>query len=194
MSSVKRTAAFTTFGASLHAAQFARGSSECPRRSAQCMLRRIALLAGLAFLVPCASPVAAETTPEAVVRAFYNWDLSVKYPQSWLDHLSGAKPYLTSSLYNLVSQIGPFEQKNKAEVLDAQPFEDAQIPASSVNVGAAGISGNRATVPVTIRYARTTGSGHVTVVVIKTAQGWLINDFIGGVGGSLRANLAHNMK
>jgi hypothetical protein len=50
-----------------------------------------------------------------------------------LDHLSGAKPYLTSSLYNLVSQIAPFEQKNKAEVLDAQPFEDAQIPASSVN-------------------------------------------------------------
>ena len=194
MSSVKRTAAFTTFGASLHAAQFARGSIGCPRRSVQCMLCRIALLAGLAFLVPSALPVAAATTPEAVVRAFYDWDLSVKYPQSWLDHLSGAKPYLTSSLYNLVSQIGPFERKNKAEVLEAQPFEDAQIPASSVNVGAAGISGNRAKVPVTIHYARTTGTGHVTVVVIKTAQGWLIDDFIGGVGGSLRANLAHNMK
>ena len=53
MSSVKRTAAFTTFGASLHAAQFARGSSDCPRRSVQCMLRRIALFAGLAFLMPC---------------------------------------------------------------------------------------------------------------------------------------------
>lgn len=46
MSSVKRTAAFTTFGASLHAAQFARGSSECPRRSVQCMLCGITLLAG----------------------------------------------------------------------------------------------------------------------------------------------------
>ncbi len=78
----------------------ARGSSECPRRSVQRMLRRIALLAGLAFLVPYASPVAAATSPEAVVRAFYNQDLSVKYPQSWLDHLSGAKPYFTSSLYN----------------------------------------------------------------------------------------------
>jgi hypothetical protein len=63
-----------------------------------------------------------------------------------------------------------------------------------VNVGAAGISSNRAKVPVTIHYARTSGSGRVTVVVIKTAQGWLIDDFIGGVGGSLRANLAHNMK
>lgn len=42
MSSVKRTAVFTTFGASLHAAQFARGSSECQRRSVQCILRRIA--------------------------------------------------------------------------------------------------------------------------------------------------------
>ncbi|MGA7356694.1 MAG: hypothetical protein WA431_08765 [Candidatus Cybelea sp.] len=85
MSSVKRTAAFTTFGASVHAAQFARGSSECPRRSIQCILCRTALLA-------------AATTPEAVVRAFYNWDLSVKYSQSWLDHLSGANPYLTSAL------------------------------------------------------------------------------------------------
>ncbi len=72
MSSVKRTAAFTTFGASLHAAQFARGSNECPRRSVQRMLRHVALLAGL----------------------------------------------------------------------------DAQIPASSANVGATGISGNRAKVPV----------------------------------------------
>jgi hypothetical protein len=81
------------------------------------MLCGIALLAGLAFLVPSASPVAAATTPEAVVRAFYNWDLPVEYPQSWPDNLSGAKRYLTSSLYSLVSQIGPFEQTNKAEVL-----------------------------------------------------------------------------
>jgi hypothetical protein len=158
------------------------------------MLRPIVLLAVLAFLVPRTSSVAAATTPEAVVRAFYNWDLSVKYPQSWIDHLSGAKPYLTPSLYNLVSQIGPFERKNKEEVLEAQPFEDAQIPASSVNVGAAGITGDRAKVPVTIHYGRTPGSGHVTAVVIKTAQGWLIDDFVGSVGGSLRANLAHNMK
>ena len=34
----------------------------------------------------------------------------------------------------------------------------------------------------------------MTVVVIKAARGWLIDDFIGGTGGSLRANLAHNMK
>lgn len=159
-------------------------------------IRMIAILAGLAFLAPYASPAAAATTPEAVVRAFYNWDLSVKYPQSYLDHLSGAKPYLTQSLYSMVSQIGPFEQKNKVEVLDAQPFEDAQEPASSVKVGSAAISGNSAKVPVTIYYARsTTGTGgHVTAVVVKTAQGWLINDFVGAVSGSLRANLAQNMK
>lgn len=54
MLSVMRTATFTTFGAALHAAQFARGSSECPRRSVQCMLCRIAVLASLALLVPCA--------------------------------------------------------------------------------------------------------------------------------------------
>lgn len=158
------------------------------------MLRRVALLSGFSLFVLCALPVPAATTPEAVVRAFYNWDLSVKYPQGWLDHLGGAKPYLTPSLYSLVSQIGPFEQKNKAAVLDAQPFEDAQIPASSANVGAAAINGSRAKVPVTIHYARSSGSGHVTAILIKTAQGWLIDDFIGSVGGSLRANLAHDMK
>ena len=157
-------------------------------------IRSIALLAGLAFLAPYAAPVGAATTPEAVVRAFYNWDLSVKYPQSYLDHLSGAKPYLTPSLYNLVSQIGPFEEKNKVEVLDAQPFEDAQEPASSATVGVAVVSGNSAKVPVAIHYARTPGSGHVTVAVVKTAQGWLIDDFVGAVSGSLRANLVHNLK
>lgn len=157
-------------------------------------IRWITLLAGLALLAPCASAIASATTPEAVVRAFYNWDLSVKYPQSYLDHLSGAKPYMTPSLYSLVSQIGPFEQKNKVEVLDAQPFEDAQEPASSATVGVASISGNSAKVPVAIHYARTAGSGHVTAVVVKTAQGWLIDDFVGAVSGSLRANLAHNLK
>jgi hypothetical protein len=157
-------------------------------------IRVFALFAALSFLIPCAAPVGAATTPEAVVRAFYNWDLSVKYPQSYLDHLSGAKPYLTPSLYNLVAQIGPFEQKNKEEVLDAQPFEDAQIPASSVKVGLAVISGSNAKVPVTIYYSRSTTGGHVTAVVVKTAQGWLIDDFVGAVGGSLRANLAHNLK
>jgi hypothetical protein len=158
------------------------------------MLRRIAILAGLAFLLPFTSPVAAATTPETVVRGFYNWDLSVKYPQSWLDHLSGAKPYLTPSLYNLVSQIAPFEKKVGASVLDAQPFEDAQIPASSAIVGTAVISGSRAKVPVTIHYTKSGGSGRVTAIVIKTSQGWLIDDFVGAVGGSLRSNLAHNMK
>ncbi|HEY1976401.1 MAG TPA: hypothetical protein VGG89_07650 [Candidatus Baltobacteraceae bacterium] len=156
--------------------------------------RAVALLVSFAFLAPCGSPAATAGTPESVVRAFYNWDLSVKYPQSYLDHLSGAKPYLTTSLYGLVSQIGPFEQKNHEEVLDAQPFEDAQIPASSATVGVATVSGNSAKVPVAIRYSRAPGAGHVTVVVIKTAQGWLIDDFVGSVGGSLRANLAHNLK
>ncbi|HZY98635.1 MAG TPA: hypothetical protein VFE36_03595, partial [Candidatus Baltobacteraceae bacterium] len=80
------------------------------------------------------------------------------------------------------------------EVLEAQPFEDAQIPASSVTVGTATISGSTAKVPVTIHYARTPGNGKVTAVVIKTAQGWLIDDFVGAVGGSLRANLAHDLK
>lgn len=157
-------------------------------------IRAITLLVGLAFLAPCASPALAAGTPETVVRAFYDWDLSVKYPQSWLDHLGGAKPYLTPSLYSLVSQIGPFEKKNQEAVLDAQPFEDAQIPASSVKVGVAAISGNNAKVPVTIYYARSATGGHVTAIVTKTAQGWLIDDFVGAVGGSLRANLAHNLK
>jgi len=157
-------------------------------------LRAIALVVGFAFFAPCALPTAAAGTPDAVVRAFYNWDLSVKYPQSWLDHLGGAQPYLTPSLYGLVSQIGPYERKHGAAVLDAQPFEDAQIPASSVTVGTAVVSGNGAKVPVAIHYAKSSGSGHVTVVVVKTAGRWLIDDFVGAVGGSLRSNLASAMK
>src|SRR5262249_31738423 len=121
-------------------------------------------------------------------------DLSVKYPQSWLDHLSGAKPYLTPSLYNLVSQIGPYQQKQGAAILDAQPFEDAQEPASSVNVGVAVISGDKAKVPVAIHYGKSSGHGNVTALLIRTSSGWLINDFVGAVGGSLRANLASAMK
>jgi hypothetical protein len=100
MSSVKRTAAFTTFVASLHAAHSRAGRASARVEASSVCYALFRFSRVLRFSCTARSSVAAATTPEAVVRAFYNWDLSVKYPQSRLDHLSGAKPYLTSSLYN----------------------------------------------------------------------------------------------
>jgi DNA-binding winged helix-turn-helix (wHTH) protein/Tfp pilus assembly protein PilF len=136
----------------------------------------------------------AASTPESVVRAFYKWDLSIKYPDTWTSHVSGLKPFMTPSLYKLLGEIGPYEVKHQSELLDADPFIDAQIDASSAKVGVADTSGGSANVPVTIHYANSTDTGRVTVVLLKTANGWLIDDFVGARGGSLRKNLAANMK
>jgi hypothetical protein len=155
-------------------------------------MRRIALSCGVAFLAATVSAGAAAPAPAAVVRSFYQWYLSPAAKGHTFDHLGAARPYFTPSFYALLSRVMPYERVH-GEVLEADPFIDAQIEASAVSVGTATVANGSATVPVTVRY-RGSSSGRVRVIVVKTASGWRIDDFIGTTGGSVRKTLAQNMK
>jgi hypothetical protein len=156
-------------------------------------LRTVALFGSLALFAPAVA-AGATTTPAGVVQAFYQWySASAGRSGGAFSRLGGARQLLTPSLYALLSRVRPYERTHD-EVLDADPFVDAQIEASGMTVGAATVTKNAAVVPVTIRYSKAPAGGHVKVVVVKTAMGWRIDDFIGATGGSLRRTLARNMK
>jgi hypothetical protein len=156
-------------------------------------MRRIALFCGFAFLAATVSAAAAAPTPTAVVRSFYQWYFSPSAKGHTFDHLGAAREFFTPSFYALLSRVMPYERLH-GEVLEADPFIDAQIEASSVSVGSATITDGSAAVPVTVRYPRSISGGQVKVIVVKTAAGWRIDDFVGTTGGSVKSMLAHNMK
>jgi hypothetical protein len=156
-------------------------------------IRTAAFFGGLAFLAPCVAGVAAATTPGAVVGSFYQWYFSAGVKGRAFNHLSGARKFLTPSLYALLGRVQPYEALH-GEVLDADPFIDAQIDAADMILGNAVVTGTNAVVPVTIRYPKARSGGLVKVTVVKSAIGWRIDDFIGKTGSSLRKTLAHNMK
>jgi Protein of unknown function (DUF3828) len=151
----------------------------------RCLALSGALIAG--------SPVAAASapaTPTAVVKSFYAW---VFAPRSAWDRLPAAKSFLTPSFYALLASVMPYEQRTHREVLDADPFIDAQIEASGVTVGEATVKGSKATVNVAVHYPKSSAGGRVTVVLLETARGWRIDDLVGARGGSARANLTRAM-
>jgi hypothetical protein len=156
-------------------------------------MRRITLSCGLAFLAATVTAEAAASAPAAVVRSFYQWYLSPAAKGHTFDHLGAARAYFTPSFYALLSRVMPYERAH-GEVLEADPFIDAQIEASAVNVGTAAVANGSATVLVTVRYPGSSSAGHVRVIVVNTAAGWRIDDFIGTTGGSVRKLLAQNMK
>jgi hypothetical protein len=156
-------------------------------------IRTTALLGGLAFLATSVAGVTAVTTPAGVVGSFYQWYFSANVKGRAFNHLSGARKFLTPSLYALLSRVQPYEARH-GEVLDADPFIDAQIDAVDMILGNAIVTGTNAVLPVTIRYSKAPSAGHVKVVVVMSSTGWRIDDFVGTTGGSLRKTLAHNMK
>lgn len=154
-------------------------------------MRAIALLGVLLLLAPAASGAASLTSPTSVVKSFYAWYFAT--PSPW-DHLSGARPFFTTSLYELLSRVMPYERRTHGEVLDADPFIDAQIASSGVAVGSESVGGVKAAVVVVVHYPKTSAGDHVQVMLVKTADGWRIDDFVGAVGGSVRTNLERAMK
>jgi hypothetical protein len=157
-------------------------------------LRMMALFCGFAFLAPTVPAEAAASSPAAVVRSFYQWYSSPAAKGHTFDHLTAARAFLTPSLYALLGRVMPYERSHHGEVLEADPFIDAQIESSSVSVGNATIANSRATVPVTVHYPKDPSGGHVNVIVLQTVAGWRIDDFVGATGGSAKKMLAQNMK
>jgi hypothetical protein len=141
------------------------------------------LLVSLTFLTCAPAPAAPAATPTGVTNAFYHWYFSVVTTRGgWQAHLAGAKPYLAPSLYTNLAQVIALEQRTHDAILDYDPFNDSQIFATSVTVGTASISGGKALTPVTIHYPRSSTGGHVSVHLVKSAAGWLIEDFDAKVG------------
>jgi hypothetical protein len=143
------------------------------------------------FLASASRGGSSSAAPGSVVKSFYAWYFSA--PSPW-DHLKDARPFLTSSLYSLLGQVISYERRTNDEILDADPFIDAQIASSGVTVGNAITAGAKAVVVVQVRYAKTSLRSRVKVILVKTAEGWRIDDFIGDRGGSVRAHLKKEMK
>ena len=97
-------------------------------------IRTIALFCGLAFLAPTVAAGALEPRPGEVVHSFYAWYFSPSVKGLAFNHLSGARHFMTRSFWELLARVRPYEQVH-GEVLEADPFIDAQIPASSVSLG-----------------------------------------------------------
>lgn len=148
-------------------------------------------LSGALIAGSSAAAASAPTAPAAVVKSFYAWVFAG--PRAAWDRLPEAKPFLTPSFYALLSNVMPYEERTHREVLDADPFIDAQIEASGVTVGDAAIDGSKATVRVAVHYPKWPAGNHVTVVLLDTAHGWRIDDLVGARGGSARANLTRAM-
>ncbi len=157
-------------------------------------IRMIALFCGLAFLAPTAAAGALEPRPAEVVHSFYAWYFSPSVKGLAFNHLSGARHFMTRSFWALLARVRPYE-KVHGEVLEADPFIDAQIEASSVSLGSSFTFNGVATVTVTVHYPKAPSAGHVKVMLVRTADaGWRIDDIVGATGGSVRKTLAQNMK
>jgi hypothetical protein len=155
--------------------------------------RAIALFCGLMFMAPTVAAGAVEPRPANVVQSFYAWYFSPSVNRRAFDHLGGARQFMTKPFWELLARVRPYEQVHGA-VLDADPFIDAQIEASSVSLGSSFTFNGAATVTVVVHYPKDPSAGHVKVMLVRTVAGWRIDDVAGATGGSVRKALAHTMK
>jgi len=126
----------------------------------------------------------------AVVNAFYKWYFSVNGTRAgWSGHLSEAKPYLTASLYALLTKMVAKEKNGGGAILDFDPFVDAQEMATSFKVGTP--SGSQ--VPVTFGFGKSSEHSRVTAIV-HSGSTWQIDNFSYGSDGNLRTMLQQQMK
>src|SRR6185437_3195763 len=116
-------------------------------------MKRIAWFAMVLAFVSLAPARAGESTPSATVRAFYTWYFAaIKTRDGWSGHLSGARAYLTPSLYQLLARTVEAQNAAHAAVLDADPFADAQEPPIGFSVGTPGVGSTVVKVPVTLAF------------------------------------------
>ncbi len=135
-------------------------------------IRTIALFCGLAFLAPTIAAGAPEPRPAAVVQSFYEWYFSPSVKGRAFTQLIGARRFLTPSFYALLARVPPYEQVH-GEVLEADPFIDAQIEASSVSLGSSITNNGIATVTATVHYPKDPSAGHLKIMLVKALCRWL---------------------
>lgn len=139
------------------------------------------------------SGIAHAQTPAAVrvVNGFYAWYLASH--GNWTN-LSGARAYLTPSLYASLEKLVGKERAEQAEMLDFDPFDGAQSEAASYAITTPSGSGTSVAVPVRIRLSGGNGSSTVRVIVVRDSSGWKIDNFVYPGNGNLRDSLRNALK
>lgn len=143
-----------------------------------------------------ATPASASDAATTVVRKLYTWYFSPHPGRGsfWGDDLARAKPYFDPGLYALLADALAFGKKYHQAVLDFDPFDAAQIGATSYTIGTPSARGDgRVAVPVILTYARAAAKGTATIVVAQTGGSPRVYD-IAGKDYTLRALLASNLK
>ena len=128
----------------------------------------------LTLLVLLNLPVLAET-PEARVRAFYDWYL--KSGDQYRQNFSEAKPHFVADFHTLVHR-GLQRQPKDGFWVDFDPFVNAQMPATSVEVSKAQRDVNLAQVKVTPMMARGGKGATFKVYLVQRGSGWKIQNFV----------------
>lgn len=150
------------------------------------------LFAGTALLATGMAFAAGQTaSPTRTVASFYTWYFANQ--ANWTN-ISGARQYLTPSLYASLAKVLAEEQKEHAAILDFNPFVNAQEEAQSYSTGTPSGSGATRSVPVQLRFAHIKGAGTVRVIVVRAAGGWKIDNFVYPGAGDLRRTLRDALK
>src|SRR5579872_4817038 len=126
-------------------------------------LRQLSYSLALAAAALLGSGIAHAQTSAAVrvVNGFYAWCLGSH--GDWTN-LSGARKYLTPSLYASLEKVVDEQRAEQAEMLDFDPFSGAQSEAASYAISAPAGIGTSVTVPVRVRFSGGNGSSIVRVV------------------------------
>ena len=137
-----------------------------------------------------ATSAAEGRSPTALTRAFYAWRLGSESARS-ASRFAGTRPFLTQHLFAELSQVEAIEKRDHRAILDFDPFTDAQIAATSVDVVSAAVRPQSANVIVIVRFR---GASHrMRVSFQKSGLVWRISDFVGR-GGGLEALLRNDLR
>ncbi|HZV77660.1 MAG TPA: DUF3828 domain-containing protein [Candidatus Babeliales bacterium] len=150
------------------------------------------IAAVIAALLVSATPPAAPNSPSATVSSFYVWyskhGQGSAEPWSQPAGLVGAKPYLTDGFYRELTAVLAEQTRTHQAILDWDPFVDAQLTASKIQIGAASVRNGVAEVPVAIWYVHGAPPERIKAIVRQDGA-WRIDDITVHDGHSLRAVL-----
>lgn len=167
------------------------------------------LLAGIAAILSLgaqgpvgALPAGPQDAALRAVRSFYRYHLA-RSKDFTERNIRLRKRWLTPELYNLLlGELKREAERSKAEPDEAPYFEGDPLTASqeypdSFRTGKAEVSGNRATVTVTLVWSDQTSRGSdkrdIVVELSRRGAGWLINDIIDNQGSKLQDELRRKM-
>lgn len=130
------------------------------------MIARVLL--ACALLALAAGPAhAAPSGATAVVDHFYNWYFTTtRRDRYWGAQFPQAKAYFDPTLYTLVQTALTRESAEHSDIIDFDPFVNAQVYAASFQVGTATVRGVTTYVPVTLPIQGRHGvSSHLTMML-----------------------------